>query len=229
PIPARGRRKMFRTIDGNGGLARPWLEGGRLSRLDREPELPPMLELPRDGVDPREPGGPAPLGPPPPPPPPPEPPWAAYARRLDPDPAVAANYDYGPVLAGGADDNRIHPVDQGNSNACGTSSLSMIMDYLGKPSSREQIDGAVRRTDFGATPGPLIEYARDHGLEAEGYNNGTWEAMRSFVERGIPVQAIYNTQASGNPSDGHIVAVVGFRTNKDTGQEEILFRNSNNG
>jgi hypothetical protein len=219
---------MLRTVDGYEGFAPLTLDdGARFLLPDSLPLAAPLRYLPPDAIEPPVDSGPVLM---PPPRPPPEPPQADFARRLHAaDPSQAARYEYGPVLPGAADDSRMHPVDQGRSNACGTSSLAMIMGYLGRPVPREDIDRVVRRTNFGATPGPLIEYARDHGLEAQGYNNGTWEEMKSLIERGIPVQAIYNTKASGDPADGHIVAVVGFRINKDTGQEEILFRNSNNG
>src|SRR5262245_4166744 len=79
--------------------------------------------------------------------------------------------------------------DQGDSNACGPTSLSMIFRYFGIDISREEIDKAIRRaeTGLGTGPGDLIEFARDHGLEAEGYNNGTWEEVKSMIDQGHPV------------------------------------------
>lgn len=138
-------------------------------------------------------------------------------------------YVYGPFLPGAADDKVMPPVDQGGSKACGTSSLAMIMDYLGVPVTRQDIDREVRRVDQGAMPQPLIDYAREHGLNAEGYNHGSWDEMKSYIERGIPVQALINTKADGDPSNGHFVAVVGFRTDPTTGKEQIGFRNSADG
>jgi hypothetical protein len=160
------------------------------------------------------------------------PPWVT--DQMEFDQALTANgqggtYLYGPLLPGAANEQRMHAVNQSGSQACGTASLSMIMDYLGRPTSFQQIDREVRRTDHGATPGPLIDYARTHGLNAEGYQNGSWEEMKSFIARGIPVQALYNTQANGDPANGHFVAVVGFRTDPATGKEQILVRNSANG
>jgi hypothetical protein len=120
-------------------------------------------------------------------------------------------------------------VDQGDTKACGTSSLAMIMSYLGVPVSRQDIDSEVRRIDQGAMPQPLIDYAREHGLNAEGYNHGSWDEIKSYVDRGIPVQTLIKTHADGDPSHGHFVAVVGFRTDPATGKEQIGFRNSADG
>jgi hypothetical protein len=151
--------------------------------------------------------------------------FVADLSKTQPD---AAAFTYGPLLPGAADDGRMAPIDQGSSNACGTASLAMIMGYFGKPTSYETIDRQARRTDFGATPGPLIEYAREHGLNAEGYQNGSWDEMKSFIERGIPVQALINTEANGKPKNGHFLDVVGFRTDA-SGHEQILVRNSAHG
>jgi hypothetical protein len=153
---------------------------------------------------------------------------AAFTADLAKTQADAPGFSYGPVLPGAADDGRMPPIDQGSSSACGTASLAMIMGYLGKPTSYETIDRQARRTDFGATPGPLIDYAREHGLAAEGYQNGSWDEMKSFIDRGIPVQALINTQANGNPKNGHFLDVVGFRTDA-AGNEQILVRNSADG
>jgi hypothetical protein len=138
-------------------------------------------------------------------------------------------YVYGPQLDGATDDSRMPPVDQGDTNSCGTSSLAMIMNYLGVPVSRQDIDSEVRRVDQGAMPQPLIDYARANGLEAEGYNHGSWDEIKGYIERGIPVQALINVKADGDPSNGHFVAVVGFRTDPKTGEEQIGFRNSADG
>jgi len=156
--------------------------------------------------------------------------WGALdAIGTAPADSTGDGYIYGPQLPGATDDSVMPPVDQGDTLACGTSSLAMIMNYLGVHVSRQDIDSEVRRVDQGAMPQPLIDYAREHGLEAEGYNHGSWDEIKSYIDRGIPVQALINTKADGNPSNGHFVAVVGFRTDPKTGQEQIGFRNSADG
>jgi hypothetical protein len=144
-------------------------------------------------------------------------------------PALGDSYVYGPSLPGAMDDTKMPPIDQGKSNACGSSSLAMIMDYLGVPVSRGDIDKEIRRIDQGLPPQPLIDYAREHGLEAEFYNHGSWDEIKGLIGRGIPVQAQINTEADGSKTHMHWVAVVGFRTDPKTGEEQIGFRNSADG
>jgi hypothetical protein len=110
--------------------------------------------------------------------------------------------------------------DQGDSNGCGTTSLSMILKYFGIDISREAIDAVIRRTDSsaGSNPGDLIEFARDNGLEAEGYNNGTWEQLKSMIDEGYPCMA-----SIGNSSDGrHLIVITGYETGPD-GETRVLY------
>ena len=138
-------------------------------------------------------------------------------------PAPGDSYVYGPSLPGAMDDTRMPPIDQGKSNACGSSSLAMIMDYLGVPVSRRDIDKEIRRVDQGLPPQPLIDFAREHGLEAEFYNHGSWDEIKGLIGRGIPVQAQINTEADGSKTHMHWVAVVGFRTDPKTGEEPVSY------
>jgi hypothetical protein len=135
-------------------------------------------------------------------------------------------YIYGPSLPGAMDDSNMAPEDQGKSSACGSASLKMIMDWLGVEVSRRDIDREIRRIDQGLPPQPLIDFARDHGLEAEFYNHGSWDEIQGLIGRGIPVQAQINTAADGSKTNMHWVVVVGFRTDPKTGEEQIGFRNS---
>lgn len=140
--------------------------------------------------------------------------------------SLADPYVYGPTLPGAIDGTRMPAIDQGNSNACGSSSLAMIMSYLGVPTSRQDVDREIRRVDKGLPPQPMIDYAREHGLNAEGYNHGSWDEIKGLVQRGVAVQVDINTQADGSQSNLHWLAVVGFRTDPATGKEQIGVRNS---
>src|SRR5215472_4449779 len=59
---------------------------------------------------------------------PPTSPFGAAAGFIDG--IVGPAYIPGPHLDGADNDSRMPPVAQGNSNACGSSSLAMIMNYL---------------------------------------------------------------------------------------------------
>jgi hypothetical protein len=116
--------------------------------------------------------------------------------------------------------------DQGNSQGCGTTSLSMILKYYGIDISREDIDNAIRRTDskLGSNPGDLMEFARDHGLEAEGYNNASWEDLKSMVDKGYPCMA-----SIGNGDGGrHLIVVTGYETGAD-GKVHVLYHDPEQG
>jgi hypothetical protein len=108
--------------------------------------------------------------------------------------------------------------DQGNSKACATTSLSMILKYLGIDIPPDVIDRAIRRTDNGTNLGDIIEFARDHGVEAEGYNNGTWEDLKSQIDQGHPV-AVDMANSSGGR---HMVVITGYYTDAD-GKEYVQY------
>ena len=126
--------------------------------------------------------------------------------------------------------------DQGNTNGCGSTSLAMILNYYGISVSREDVDKEIRRADnsIGATPEDELQFARDHGLEAEEYNNGSWEEVKSMIDKGYPVMASVTGQniaelPDGNLPDGrHQIAITGYEKGAD-GKEYVLFHDPNFG
>jgi hypothetical protein len=119
--------------------------------------------------------------------------------------------------------------DQGSTSGCGTTSLAEIETYLGKPTTQAEIDHEVRRTDIFGSPHHLVDHARARGLEAEMYNHGTWDELKSYVDRGIPTQALISDDATGDFSTLHYVAVVGYGTDPRTGEEFVLVHDPNRG
>ncbi len=133
------------------------------------------------------------------------------------------------ALTGGATGNALpdHETqmpyyDQGNTNGCGTTSLAMVMTYLGIPTTQGDVDHAIRRMNIFTAPDMLIDYARGAGLEAEGYNNGSWDELKGFIDRGIPVIALIDAGGNGNIAELHYMAVVGYETDPATGKEYVL-------
>ena len=124
-------------------------------------------------------------------------------------------------------------LNQGDTNGCGTTSLAMIMTHLtGKQFTRESIDADIRRFDVFTSPQHIVDYARDHGLESQGYNHGSAEELRSFIDRGIPVQLIVNAGGSSDVSDIgklHYVAVVGYYTDPAGNMTGVRVHNSGTG
>lgn len=123
--------------------------------------------------------------------------------------------------------------DQGTQNACGTTTLAEIMTYLGVPQTKDDIDSAIRRMDIFTSPNDMIEYARDHGLEAEGYNQGNWEEVKSHIDSGHPVQALIQadiTYPDGSSIKGqHYIAITGYEKDPVTGEEYVLYHDPNIG
>ena len=94
----------------------------------------------------------------------------------------------------------------------------MVLNYYGIDASRQDIDNSIRRVDnsIGATPEDELQYARDHGLEAEEYNNGTWDKVKSMIEPGLSCHGVrhrteYPEIPSGNLPDGrHQIVITGY-------------------
>ena len=127
-------------------------------------------------------------------------------------------------------------IQQGN--ACGTTTLAEIMTYLGVPMTQADVDNAIRRTNSFTAPDDMIEFAREHGLEAEGYNNVSWEEVKSMIDAGYPVQAMVDgddgVSVNGGLStfsvDGlHYIAITGYGTDKDTGEDFVIYHDPNRG
>lgn len=83
----------------------------------------------------------------------------------------------------------VTPQDQGFTNGCGTTCLSMVMEYWrpGRPeNARAAIDGAVRPFDLFTAPGDLLRYARFHGYRAAMLVDATLDNLLTLVDRGLP-------------------------------------------
>jgi predicted double-glycine peptidase len=78
---------------------------------------------------------------------------------------------------------------QGSSNGCGTTSLAMVMTYLGVPKTKDQIDSVIRQLDIFTSPEAMTGFATSHGLQAQGYNNGAWEISKASFRWGSPASA----------------------------------------
>jgi hypothetical protein len=141
------------------------------------------------------------------------------------------------ALVGGAtrlpDADRMPYFDQGTQNACGTTTLAEIMSYLGVPESKDDIDSAIRRMNIFTSPNDMIDFARDHGLKAEGYNHGSWDEVKSMIDQGHPVQALIQadiTYPDGSSIKGqHYIAIEGYQKDPVTGEDYVLYHDPNIG
>jgi Peptidase_C39 like family len=120
---------------------------------------------------------------------------------------------------------------QGTANACGTTSLAMVMTYLGVPETTKSIDAVIRRMNIFTSPGDLIGFAGGHGLQAHGYNHGTWPEIEPDAARGAPcillISASYDYPDGTAISRLHYVVVTGHGTDPVTGQRYAVLHDPN--
>src|SRR5687767_4490593 len=102
---------------------------------------------------------------------------------------------------------------QGRANACGTTTLAYVLQYLlgSTAPSRAQIDQVVRRANIFTAPGLLVEYARGLGLAAQAYHGVSLDFVLGLVDRGVPVIVLTDTTPLdlSDTANLHWVAVVG--------------------
>jgi hypothetical protein len=128
------------------------------------------------------------------------------------------------------------PFFKQHGNACGTTTLAEIMSYLGVQLTQDDVDAVIRRMNTFTAPDDMIEFARQHGLEAEGYNHGSWEEIKSMIDSGCPVQAMVNgddsVQVTGGTGkfsvDGlHYIAITGYGKDPASGEEFVVYHDPN--
>ncbi|HEY9898881.1 MAG TPA: C39 family peptidase [Pantanalinema sp.] len=107
-------------------------------------------------------------------------------------------------------------------NACGTTSLTMILQHFGKKITREEVDAKIRAMDGPTDPDEIVSFARKQGLSAAMYNKGSVDELKQFLDKGIPLEVMIDPDA--NPSDTtlHYVVVTGYETDPKTGKTNLL-------
>jgi hypothetical protein len=125
-------------------------------------------------------------------------------------------------------------LQQGSSNGCGTTSLAMVMTYLGVPETQAQIDAVIRQMDIFSSPEDLMSFAENHGLQAQGYNMGVWENIESCMPLGQPciclINADYSYPDNGGAVNGfHYVVITGYGVDPTNSQRYAIFHDPNFG
>jgi hypothetical protein len=116
-----------------------------------------------------------------------------------------------------ADESELIPMHQGETNACGTTSLAMILRYfLRKNIPTAELDRKIRRLDIFTSPGNLVTLGRSYGLKTEAYNRGNLLEIRSHLEQGRAVQALIRSE------DGlHYVVLTGIQSQGHSGEQVV--------
>lgn len=110
----------------------------------------------------------------------------------------------------------------GDQNACGTTSLTMILQHFGKKVSREEVDEKIRALDGPTDPEEIVSFAKKHDLNAAMYNKGTVDELKSFLDKGIPLEVLYDPNADGSDMTLHYVVVTGYETDPKSGKTNLL-------
>jgi len=104
---------------------------------------------------------------------------------------------------------------QGDTSACGTTSLAGILRYLsGKDDTvynHHIIDRSIRggdRFDVFTDPFSIARYASGKGFEARVYVDGDFEKIKWFLDRGIPVAIAISTKGEKSVMTGHWVVPI---------------------
>ncbi len=99
--------------------------------------------------------------------------------------------------------------NQGNTNACGTTSLANVLTYWGKPTTHEQVDSSIRHFDLFTAPDKIVSYARDHGMRADIKTDAKIDDLAKMVDQGVPPIVLMDPDGGKN-ANMHYITVTGY-------------------
>lgn len=109
----------------------------------------------------------------------------------------------------------MNQYDGADLNACGTTSMSMLLNFWkGEPGeySHQKLDRVVRQgPDMFSSPLNLRDYARSQGFRSEVKNNANLDDLKGYVDKGAPVQVLYDPDGDGSDSTLHYVNVIDYK------------------
>ncbi|WP_224360300.1 C39 family peptidase [Hyalangium versicolor] len=108
-----------------------------------------------------------------------------------------------------ANDLGVLAQDQGNTNACGTTSLANVMTYWGKPTTHDEIDKSIRAFNVFTAPDKIVDYARDNGMRAEIKTDAGMDDLAKMVDQGVPPIVLMDPD-SGSNANLHYMTVTGY-------------------
>lgn len=114
---------------------------------------------------------------------------------------------------------------QGNTNACGTTSVAMILSYWGKKTDYQTVDKGIRRENDMFSPTlRLGGYAISQGMRAGLKSDASLEDLAKMVDQGVPPIVLIDPldpkkpdKTAINTKDAklHYVVVSGYERDKD--------------
>jgi hypothetical protein len=120
------------------------------------------------------------------------------------------------------------PQDQGNTNACGTTSLANVMTHWGMPRTHEQIDDSVRAFDMFSAPDKLVEYARNNGMRAELKADASLDDIARMIDQGAPPIVLIDPDEDSN-ANLHYVTVTGYNRDESGKITDVVIADSAGG
>lgn len=102
--------------------------------------------------------------------------------------------------------------DQGDTNSCGTTSLTSVLNHFGANiKDHFEIDKSIRsqKFDMFTAPGDIVSYANSKGFNAGLKKDSNVQEVASFIDKGIPVMALID---SGDKYDFnmHWIVITGY-------------------
>ena len=154
---------------------------------------------------------------------------ASRARGFSP----VSTFESGAARGGGTpklspNDLGVQAQDQGNTNACGTTSLANVMTHFGKPRTHEQIDQSVRAFDIFSAPDRLVDYARSNGMRADIKNDASLDDITRMVDQGAPPIVLMDPDATNNPNL-HYITVTGYNRGANGQVSDVVLADSAGG
>jgi hypothetical protein len=110
-----------------------------------------------------------------------------------------------------------HGADSKGSNAdCGQASLAQVLTFLGKPITTGEVSEKLGNPTGFTTIQQLAKVATDFGFNAESKVDATFNELKSYIDKGLPVIVVggYGYLTSTQDKEfkaSHIMVVVGYR------------------
>lgn len=110
-----------------------------------------------------------------------------------------------------------HGTDSKGSNSdCGQASLAQVLTFLGKPITTGEVSEKLGNPTGFTTIAQLAKVAQDLGFNAESKVDATFNEVKSYIDKGLPVIVVggngYLDSAQDQEFNGsHIMVVVGYR------------------
>lgn len=125
------------------------------------------------------------------------------------------------------------PLDQGNTNGCGTTATAMALNAMrvleGKAPdfTREMLDEGNREGNLYSSPRMLQRVVRQHGYQAQLLNHSNFDEVKSHIDQGHVMVAIEGDHKSG--TDLHYVTITGYIDDPDPTQRKLIYMEPANG